>query len=614
MQKITANAYSVKHLLGQKYKIDAYQREYKWTKRQITDLVEDLTGVFARNYKEAHARTDVERYEQYFMGPIIVSEGEQQHRYIVDGQQRLASLTLILIALNNSDAEGSETPALEHLICATQFGRKSFNLDVPERTKCLEELLTGKIPNIDEESASVKNLVARYRQAKEEINEAIDAKQLLMFADWLTEKVQLVEICAGSSNDAYVMFETMNDRGLRLTSAEMLKGYLLSEIRDETQRKRANDAWRKNVDALVSKNKDDDSNAIKAWLRGQHADTMSPDFDAIGAQFHRWVRSNKTKLGLVDSASFAGFIERDFNFYARQFSRLREAANDFNSALQLQIPEVFYLAQQNFTLQYTLLLSVVRPQDSDDDISKKLRVVAAYLDIAIHRRIGNGRKIAESSMRAPIFKIVQLVRNKPADEIAEILTAALDKEADEWEFLATLATDFALHGNNRPGVHRILARITDYIDTQSGLQSRFTDYFASDKKHYQIEHIWRNEFDADRRKEFENEYEFDGFRNRIGGLLLLHNKLNNSFGDKPYSEKYELYGTLPQDMLSKSLHEGCYQSNPGFRQFADNFCTDTEVQFKHHPKFNKDDLEQRQKLYIALADEIWHPRRLNAAV
>ena len=51
--------------------------------------------------------------------------------------------------------------------------------------------------------------------------------------DWLIESVHLVEITAYSDGDAYTIFETMNDRGLSLTPADMLKGYLLAHITDE---------------------------------------------------------------------------------------------------------------------------------------------------------------------------------------------------------------------------------------------------------------------------------------------------------------------------------------------------------------------------------------------
>ena len=68
---------------------------------------------------------------------------------------------------------------------------------------------------------------------------------------------------------------------------------------------------------------------------------------------------------------------------------------------------VFYNAQNNFTLQYTVLLAPLRPEESEKEILRKIRVVAAYLDVLIARRIWNFRAIDYSTMQ---------YRDVPSDE------------------------------------------------------------------------------------------------------------------------------------------------------------------------------------------------------
>ena len=99
MNKILGAAKPVAYLLGQKYRIDYYQRDYKWEAKQIEELIDDLTGRFDRDFNSDHERGEVERYGQYFLGSIIISEKDSK-RYIIDGQQRLTSLTLLLIYLD----------------------------------------------------------------------------------------------------------------------------------------------------------------------------------------------------------------------------------------------------------------------------------------------------------------------------------------------------------------------------------------------------------------------------------------------------------------------------------------------------------------------------------
>src|SRR5205807_1786884 len=134
---------------------------------------------------------------------------------------------------------------------------------------------------------------------------------------WLIENVHLVEITAYSDEDAYTIFETMNDRGLSLAPTDMLKGYLLANIRDLDRRNRATREWKKVMGKLQGLGKEEEADSIKSWLRSQYADTIRErkggavprDFDLIGTEFHRWVRDHQKDLGLRDSADFARFIQ-----------------------------------------------------------------------------------------------------------------------------------------------------------------------------------------------------------------------------------------------------------------------------------------------------------------
>lgn len=75
---------------------------------------------------------------------------------------------------------------------------------------------------------SVTNILARYDDIEGLFPNELKGDALPYFVDWLVENVHLVEITAYSDSDAYTIFETMNDRGLSLTPADMLKGYLLA--------------------------------------------------------------------------------------------------------------------------------------------------------------------------------------------------------------------------------------------------------------------------------------------------------------------------------------------------------------------------------------------------
>ena len=119
---------------------------------------------------------------------------------------------------------------------------------------------------------------------------------------------------------ALEIFETMNDRGLRLSNTDMLKSYLLARVGEEDLIDTLNDRWRRRITELTDAEKNADAEFVKAWLRGNYATTQrerkanaSPgDFDIIGTAFHKWVRDNATGIGLDSVADYRAFVEREF--------------------------------------------------------------------------------------------------------------------------------------------------------------------------------------------------------------------------------------------------------------------------------------------------------------
>jgi hypothetical protein len=603
-REVDGRGRTVRELLGgRKYSIDFYQREYKWHTKQVTELLDDLSATFLDSYQPGDDRSAVADYGHYFLGSIILSDKDGQ-KFIIDGQQRLTTLTLLLIFLQRELANSDQRAQLAELIFSQRFGSRSFNLDVPERNACMEALYTGHTPVLTDPPESIENILARYTDLEEHFPDELRGDALPYFADWMIENVHMVEITAYSDSDAYTIFETMNDRGLSLTPTDMLKGYLLARIHDARSRVSAGDIWRKHIAALKELSRDEDADGIKAWLRSQYAETirerkrgaLPQDFDRIGTEFHRWVRDQETSLGLRNSDDFAAFISRDFGFYAHWYKHLREAGENLRPGFD----SIYFNAQSNFTLQYPVLLSPLTIDDSEEDIERKVRVTAAFLDILLYRRIWNFRAIDYNTMQYTMFLLLRDIRRKEAHSLAEILRHRLEQESETFSTNPT----FRLHGTNRRQIHRILARMTHYLEIQSGLAAHYEDLARmGGKSALEIEHIWADHFEQ-HEDDFSHPSEFGEYRNRIGGLLLLPRSFNASYGDLPYEEKLIHYDA--QNLLARSLHPNAYHHNPGFLQFVER----SGLAFKPHPRFRKSDLDDRQELYQCLAELIWNPDRL----
>jgi hypothetical protein len=604
-REIDGKGKTVRELLaGRKYSIDYYQREYKWQTKQVTELIDDLAAKFLASYEPGHERDAVATYGHYFLGSIIVSNRDSQ-RFIIDGQQRLTTLTLILIFLQHQLKDGEQSGQIADLILSQRFGKRSFNMDIEERSACMEALYMGREIVSNELSESVANIIGRYADIDEHFPAELRDGALPYFADWLIENVHLVEIIAYTDEDAYTIFETMNDRGLSLSPADMLKGYLLANITDPDVRADAEGIWKQRTTALQALGKDEDADGIKAWLRSQYADSIRErkrgatpeDFDLIGTEFHRWVRDCKDRLGLERSHDFARLIDRDLVFYSQWYEHLRSASKSLTPGLE----SVYFNAEHNFTLQYPVLLAPLRVEDSKEELLHKIRVTAAYLDILIYRRIWNWRAIDYSTMQYAMFVVMREIRGKPIPELVGLLRQRLESDTSETFF----SNDhFHLHGMNGRQIHRLLARMTDYVETRSGMPSHYVDYSKrGGRDGFEIEHIWADHYDR-HTDEFAHPNDFAEYRNRIGDLLLLPKSPNASLGDMPYAEKRVYYDS--QNLLARSLHENAYDHNPGFRRFVE----ETGLPFHAHPTFLKADLDERQELYQLLAERIWSPNRL----
>ena len=602
----------------------------------------------------ADAETIAE-YEPYFLGSIIISEHEGR-RFIVDGQQRLTTITLLLIHVYRNLKEEHQKRACGALIFSHHPGRgPSFNLNVDERNRCMEALYDGKSFDEAGQPDSVVNILRRYDDIESSLAEAlggegaegaeggddeaapaaVSTNTFARFADWLMSNVEFVEITAGSDGDAYGIFETMNDRGLRLTPVDMLKSYLLSEI-DREARNHLNDVWRKRVQALRASYETADADAIKAWLVARHAepDIRSTDVESIGEQFHRWVREHHERLGLMSVGAFRRFIERDFEFYARWFGEIVDASWAFDRAHEQGLEVVYRNREWGFRYRDELMLAALRPGDDDETVRRRLRAVGACVEILATRYAWSGWAVARQAMYNRTLKLMAKIREVDASGLAEALEGHLNTYGEDFPADAMTRYDWG----NRARFHRLLARMADYVDQESAAEaggrgsewrSRYKEYLWRGYQGYELEHVQADRFDRDG-KAFGSGHqsEFQAQRNRIGGLLLVPGWVNLRVRDGKYTEKRSVavYPNVERwknrdaedggrNLLVLSLirtREECERDEPGFCRFADR----SGLPFfrENTGEFTSADVDARQALYAGLARRIWNVGEIRRAL
>lgn len=588
----------------QKYTVDYFQREYSWGEKHIEELVTDLTSTFLNEYGPGDKREQGENYNNYYLGPFVVSSKDGK-RSIIDGQQRLTSITLFLIYLHNLQKELGYQEKIESMIFSELRGSKSFNITVEDRIPCLEALFSnGCYSPSENDDESTRNMAERYQDIVEAFPDELKNEAFPFFIDWLKYNVIMVEILAYSDENAYTIFETMNDRGLNLTPSEMLKGFVLSRFNHADKRQKANDLWKKAMIELKSFEKDEDQRFFQSWLRAQYADTIRPgkagskneDFEKIGTRFHSWVRDNLSKVGLVsdDGATFEHFINNQFQFYLKAYSQILEAEKSLNPKLE----HVFYIHRWGIapTLSFPLMLAPLNVGDSEETIFAKIDTVARYIETFVVRRSVNFRKFSASSIRYTMYSLVKEIRGKSHEQLKLILSKKLSEMQESFAGIA----DFRLHGQNYRFVKFMLSRMTAWVEHQTGMSTTFATYYEPEKgKPFEVEHIWADKY-ARHSEEFKKEHEFNNYRNRLGDLVLLPRGTNQSYGDLTYEEKHPHY--IKENMLVKSLCPLTYDNNPNFTRLK----SELKLPFRAHESFKKHDVDTRQELYRAICEQIWH--------
>ena len=603
--KIEANDTSISKLLkDQKFFIDYFQREYRWQEKHMKQLIEDLTDTFLKSYNDGDARHDIEKYQNYYLGPVVFSKNMDNGKMsIIDGQQRITSLTLLLIYLNNiQNKNAKEIVNIRELIFSEKFGVKSFNMSDDTREICLKNLFeNGIYEPTSEDDETVKNMVDRYEDINNAFPEDIDDKKLPFFIDWFIENVVVVNIIAYSDENAYTIFETMNDRGLNLTPTEMLKGYVLSKITDKKKRLEINDIWKKQIQKLHEIDENADQTFFQSWFRGKYAISIrqgkagaeDQDFELIGSRFHSWFKdSHKDIFKLSTSDEFYIFFKDQFSYFVDVYILIKQAISNFD----INSPHLNYINYWGIaeSLQDPLLLASINYNDPKHIIQRKIDFVARFIETFTVRRGVNYKKFSQSSIKYTMFSIIKMIRDNEVSELSKNIISKIDEITETWDGIE----DFGLHGMNKNFVKHLLSRVTSFIDNIIGKDTTYVNFHHPNGKQFEIEHIWADKFN-EHRDEFDQENDFKKLRNSIGALLLLPNGTNQSFNSDVYEDKLEHY--LKENTYAQTLNKNFYEKNPNFL----NSSVIQKLKFKPHPKFKINDVFERQDLFQRICEELW---------
>ena len=287
------------------YHIDFYQREYKWTQEPVKRLLDDIFYKFNEVYQQNSSLPPDEqvidsKYPWYYLNTYVTNTIDGRV-YVVDGQQRLTTLTLILLNLyHKANANKSE---LSDWVKSKIFGqsgyKKTFWMRHEAHLLTLEALFEEQIDEAPTNSGlTAENMVKNYKVVKSWLEQNIDGKhQLETFIFYFLRRLVLINLSV-EQTDVPMVFEVINDRGVRLKPYEILKGKLLGQIdKIILDKKQYNQLWEDKTRAINQLSDDETDRFFRFYLKARFSQNRS-DAKRYDGDYHRLMFSSEFQQNL----------------------------------------------------------------------------------------------------------------------------------------------------------------------------------------------------------------------------------------------------------------------------------------------------------------------------
>lgn len=618
--------------------VEDYQREYAWTEKQINELCQDLWSKFEKEYSK-NKSSKINNYPRYFLGLIALRKGNNKDIYeIIDGQQRMSSLTLLFLHFYNFLEEEKENLILKKILKDNEeliedkiqlrelFWNKKenyFNLDIETRNDYLTYLkeknnLDYSFQNIKNDQ-SIKNLSIAFENIQlffsekistyKEMNQELSLSPFYLFSKWLINRVYLIPFVAEEEENPNEIFQTMNNRGLDLNPIDLFKNELFSKIKGNTRlEEEARNTWKEIQRTLVelefSLKKSNLNQLFQElffyFIKGKYA--TKDQFDSADVNY--WF----FKLD-SEKENFYEIFLKEIQKTLKWFVKMKKSEIDYNHAESSGLLLLYKIAKISLTnLTYIGSFSVISINDSEEVTLKKINLFLTYLDILLHKRLWKNLSIAQNNIKHNIFTPSLKLRNSSIDKIKLELSEQIKKEVG-FNFYNDLNLFYKQTKGGRSNIVEhikiILTRIYEEAEKEIGDSYDFDKITAKGK--LDIEHIFSStDFDKNRETQeifLDNSDDFNISRNYLPSLLLYSSSSNRGLGSSTYKEKIKAY-EKDSFLLNRCLSPYYIKRN------AEEGRVILKYNLKGFEIFDKEAINERRRLYSEIASQIWNINRL----
>lgn len=573
------------------YFIPDYQRPYSWEKEHIKRLFDDLYEFYQRNTEE-----------DYFLGSIVVIKQDKIPKSdVVDGQQRLTSLTILFAALasylkgNHKESiknyiQQAENPAedipAQPRLTLRKLDNEFFNkyiqdlkLDQLNKLNAERDCKTDAQKNILENAISLLNLISeKFKISKDNISEDKNSKdksledkvledkrsEIFKFFKFLINKCCLVIVSTSSQKSAFRIFSVMNDRGLDLLLTDILKADLIGKITDTNKRNEYTEKWENLEQELGRDSFKDLFSHIRMIKLKEKAG------NSILEELQEKVFTNKT------DKEICAFIDEELTSYVDVFSALKNNHYPAEKHQQEINQYIQWLNRIGFSewIPVAILFLHQKPNNGEVlEFLKNLEILTAYLHLSAQD---------VNSRIARYGEILKFLEKEPKKGGASLLLSDEEKR----QFKALLNGDIY---NKMTSVRRnyLILRLDSMVSDGAATYSSKSGLLTIEhilpqtlEKNTQWYEWW---VDESKENEAEKYHLHQLWLHRLANLVPLNKQRNSAASNWDFDKKKSKY----------------FSGKKGVSSYA--LTSQVIKQAEWKPK----DVEERQKNLLERICEVW---------
>lgn len=502
------------------YRVPLFQRDYSWKEENWEDLWQDIEAL----HKEPST--------SHYMGAIVLQSSRESEKEftIIDGQQRLATLSIIAIAvieklrqLVEQEVDPEANQERQEILRRTYLGDKDprslrysskLILNANNQDFYKSNLINLRKPhNIRKLAKSNQNLWQAYEYFTKKIDEIEniiqDGEKIASFmTDTVAERLLFIQITVEDELNAYIVFETLNARGIELTATDLLKNYLFSLFQGPDDLEIAQSQWQRIINTVQMK---DFPSFLRYYLSMTHRRVRG---DRLFKLVREAVKDAREAFDLLDQ------LEN----YSSLFYALDNPNDEFWGETPENYPHVRALNLFGVKQMYPALFAAYQHFDPKD-FTRVLKLVAT---ISFRYNIVSG--LNPNNLETVYNQVAIKIKKgeiKNTREVFEELRQVYvqdEKFKQDFSFLA-----ISTKGQKKKLVRYILHKLEA---DASGMEVN--------EGSFSIEHILPQRPTDDWRHHF-TDAQIEEMVYRLGNLTLLEDTLNREIGDKSYQVKREKY-------------------------------------------------------------------------